>query len=614
MLKYRDRPLDYLDLISEYQDIDFSVPPNSPKVKIALLADFATQQFTAILKTLLYQSSINAEIYEAPFDSIDLEIYNPGSGLYAFQPDIIVLLGAVQKLRVRYFQAASKIDFRDEEIRRARSLLETIRKNTQAVVLQSNYVLPLESLFGQLDAKMESSLYRIVQEVNVTLSNITREYNGLFLCDVDRLASASGRKNFLDDTLWCHSKSPCALDFLPFFAQLIVDLVVALKSRTVKCVVLDLDNTLWGGVIGDDGLEGIALGHLGEGEAYVEFQQYLLELKNRGIILAVCSKNDQEIAKTPFQSHPEMILKESDITVFIANWNNKADNIKSIREALNIGFDSMVFLDDNPYERNLVRQFLPEVIVPELPEDPACYVRAISELNLFETTTFTAEDAERAEMYRTELQRKNLQTSFTSIDDYLRSLEMKITVERFDSFNLPRIAQLVQRSNQFNLTTIRYTELECERIMKDSENHYPFYIKLRDKYGDYGLISVVILNILESRLEIDEWIMSCRVLSRGVEQYAMNHVFDFARRMNLKSVTGRFIPTAKNALVRDFYRSFGFNLAEEHADGSSTWTKAAADYEDLPVFIELEKDSDEPRRDQKSAAGSVRQNISQSED
>ena len=260
----------------------------------------------------------------------------------------------------------------------------------------------------------------------------------------------------------------------------------------MKCVVLDLDNTLWGGVIGDDGLEGIALGEFDEGEAFVGFQKFIRELKRRGIILAVVSKNEHANAVLPFREHPHMALKEEDISVFVANWDNKADNIRLIQKTLNIGFDSLVFLDDNPFERNIVREFLPEVVVPELPEDPSLYLQSLADLNLFETASFSEADLQRADQYREEAQRELTKTHFTNINDYLTSLGMEIRLERFNAFNLPRIAQLIQRSNQFNLMTRRYGEAACEAMMKDP-SVAPLTLRLADKFGDYGLISVVIL-------------------------------------------------------------------------------------------------------------------------
>jgi FkbH-like protein len=280
-----------------------------------------------------------------------------------------------------------------------------------------------------------------------------------------------------------------------------------------------------------------------------------------------------------------MVLRRDDITVFVANWNDKAENIRKIQEILNIGFDSMAFLDDNPFERNLVRELVPGVIVPELPEDPSDYVRYLTELNLFETTTFSEEDVRRAEMYKQEAERRVASASFGSVDEFLQSLEMRIVIARFDSFHLPRIAQLMQRSNQFNVTTQRRSEAECERLMHDPSMQ-PLYVKLSDRLGDHGLISVVILQIQGTQLHIRDWLMSCRVLLRGVEQYVMNEVFAFAAQKALKQVIGRYIPTAKNGMVRDFFRDFSFTC-ESDENGETTWSMFVEQYRPHSVYLKL---------------------------
>ena len=269
--------------------------------------------------------------------------------------------------------------------------------------------------------------------------------------------------------MWALAKLPAALEHLPLIAQSIVDVTLATKGRAVKCIALDLDNTLWGGVVGDDGPHGIQIAAHGDGEAFHRFQSFLKELKNRGILLAVCSKNEHENAVRPFEVNSEMVLKLEDITVFVANWDNKADNLRRIRDTLNIGLDSILFLDDNPFERAAVRAMSPEVIVPELPEDPADYVKALVELNLFETTAFSAEDAVRSTLYRQEAQRRLAETTATSFEDYLQSLDMTIEVSRFAPEQLNRITQLLQRSNQFNLTTQRHNQAQCEAMMMDTE-------------------------------------------------------------------------------------------------------------------------------------------------
>ncbi|MFN8640372.1 MAG: HAD-IIIC family phosphatase [Candidatus Binatia bacterium] len=362
-------------------------------------------------------------------------------------------------------------------------------------------------------------------------------------------------------------------------------MVLAGLGHVVKCLVLDLDNTLWGGVVGDDGVEGIAIGPYGDGEPFHRFQFYLRELKRRGIILAVCSKNDHDTALAPFRSHPEMVLREEDIAVFVANWDPKPDNIRLIRERLNIGFDSMVFLDDNPFERTLVRDTLPGVIVPEMPEDPSDYVRAIAELNLFETTAFSEEDRRRADLYRANAERERLATSSTDLTAYLASLDMRVTLARFDELHMTRIVQLLQRSNQFNLTTRRHNLAECRAMMGDGTTWVPWYLKLADRFGDNGLISVVILNRQAPELVIDSWLMSCRVLGRGVEAFAMNSVVDFARQHGYRAVVGHYLPTAKNAMVKDFYARFGYAKVGEGEAGDTVWRLEVSSY--VPQDVQM---------------------------
>jgi len=340
---------------------------------------------------------------------------------------------------------------------------------------------------------------------------------------------------------------------------------MASLGQVIKCVVVDLDNTLWGGVIGDDGLDGIEISAHGDGEAFYRMQQYLRALKQRGIVLAVCSKNEMANALLPFEEHPEMILRREDFAVFLANWNDKAVNIREIKGTLNIGFDSIVFLDDNPFERNLVRELIPGVVVPELPEDPADYVRAISELNLFETTSFSAEDAKRTELYQAEASRREQQAGFASVEEFLQSLDMRITVARFDPFHLPRISQLMQRSNQFNLTTRRLSEIECKALMENPAC-LPLYAKLADRLSDHGLISIVTVEAQPATnpaaLAIRDWLMSCRVLGRGVETFLMNQVVEHARKLGLPEVTAEYIPTTKNGMVKDFFQQFGFEKSQ----------------------------------------------------
>lgn len=580
--------LDYFDLIKAERRLPSATSPE--RLRLAVLGDVSTQSLVKLLRVLLAASGVEAEISESPFDTIETQVFDPNSDLYAFQPSAVVIVSSLGAYRRRYYMHdGDRAELAPQTAARVTDIWDKLRGSVPGAIVQTNLVLPVERLYGHYDHKAPTSLYTSTAQFNSLVAGASAERAGVFIADVDYLASLVGKIAFLDDRLWTLAKQPCALEHLPKLAKALVDILVASQGRQIKCVVLDLDNTLWGGVIGDDGLEGIRVGHLGDGEAFEDFQLFLRELNRRGILLAVCSKNTHEVAIRAFQEHPEMVLREEHIAAFVANWDDKAQNLRLIRERLNIGFDSMVFIDDNPFERNLVRELLPEVVVPELPEDPSDYVRAIALLNLFETSAHSALDADRTELYRAAALRDSEQSKFRSLADYLASLQMVIKIARFDRFNLARVAQLLQRSNQFNLNTRRFGEAECERMMLDQTNYDPIAVSLRDKFGDHGLISVVVLRAEGSDLVIDEYVMSCRVLQRGVEDRTMNRVFEIARQRGLNRVVGSYRPTAKNAMVADFYQRFGFTMVRGESNSATYWTMPVADYQERPTHIKADQ-------------------------
>lgn len=574
----------YNELLRQERRLDVSACTR--EVRIAILADAAVPQLAPLLRVLLAQQGVRAEVYLGEYDAIELEVSDASSGLYQAQPQIVVVLPCVNALRLKYYkQHAQRASFAAEVAARSEAIWETLSQRTAATVVQCNYVLPYERQFGNFDHKVPDSLLSVVSTLNTELVERSRSRANVLMADLDAVAAYAGRRHWFDERMWTMCKALCSFELLPAVAQTLADIVLSAQGRVVKCMVLDLDNTLWGGVVGDDGLEGIAIGPYGDGEPFQRLQFYLLELKRRGIVLAVCSKNDRNTALEPFRSHPEMVLREEDIAVFVANWDPKPDNIRTIRETLNIGLDSMVFIDDNPFERQLVRENLPEVIVPEMPEDPSDYVRAIAELNLFEVTSFSEEDKQRAELYRSNAQRESLKTTITDLNEYLRSLDMRGTLRRFDAFHLPRAQQLLQRSNQFNLTTQRHSVGECEAMMRDEQSWAPFYLRLTDRFGDNGLISVIILKHEPQELLIDSWVMSCRVLGRGVEQFVMNHVADYARRHGFASVRGVYLPTAKNSMVKEIFAQFGFHKERELEGGVTHWRLQVAEFQAREVHI-----------------------------
>ena len=415
---------------------------------------------------------------------------------------------------------------------------------------------------------------------------LAENYPAFFIADIASLQNQFGRQWLFSPNIYTSTDMVISIDALPYVASRTIDIITAIKGKFHKCIILDLDNTLWGGVVGDDGIEGIQLGHgLGIGKVFSEFQMWVKKLAQRGIIVCIVSKNDEQTAKNAFINHPDMILKMDDIAVFIANWENKADNIRTIQNILNIGFDSMVFIDDNPFERELVKNNIPQIAVPDMPEDPADYLEYLYSLNLFETASFSQGDQNRTKMYQNEAKRVELSKSFTNEDDFLRSLDMKSKVEGFTPFNIPRVAQLSQRSNQFNLRTVRYGEDDINRMAED-DNVIDICFTLEDRLGDNGLIAVVIMKkIDEKTLFIDSWIMSCRVLKRGMEHFILNTIAQKANEKGYKTIIGEYIPTAKNQMVEKLYQQLGFSPITDTDSQNSRFSLSLNNYKPLKTFI-----------------------------
>lgn len=529
-------------------------------LKITLLGDTATQFLSKAIKGMGYEEKWDLNICEADFNQIDRQIFDVTSDLYQFRPDIVIIFQSSHKLLGKYNKIKPEVRaaFASNELQAIQNAYNTLISNLSAKVIFYNYTEIDDAIFGNFANKTESSFLFQLRKLNYELMLFSTKQSDFFICDLSSIQNKNGKSLIFQPSIYINTEMVLSIDVLPQVAEKTIKLINSLNGKFVKCVILDLDNTTWGGIIGDDGIENIQIGSLGIGKAFSEFQYWIKKLKNRGIIIAVCSKNTEAVAREPFEKHPDMILKIDDISVFVANWENKADNIRQIQHTLNIGFDSMVFLDDNPFERNLVRENIPDIIIPELPDDPADYLEYLYGLNLFETISFSKEDLERTKLYQIEAQRAIVQQKFTNEDDFLASLNMLSVVEKFNSFNTPRVAQLSQRSNQFNLRTIRYTDLEIEQISKN-QNYYTFSFTLEDKFGDNGLICVLILNHQNREtLFIDTWFMSCRVLKRGMENFVLNTIVNFAKEQGVKKIIGEYIPTSKNEMVKDHYLKLKF--------------------------------------------------------
>jgi FkbH-like protein len=536
-------------------------------IRIALTGSFTTTQLAQMIKLAAARLGVLATIYESPYGQYEQELIDEKGPLYAFVPDFIIL--AVQERDLRLPQYT---DVPDEEIAtevdRWAKLWELVAKNSKARLVQYNFALPVEWPMGHLGARLPGSRYMMTRAVNARIGE--RAGNSVSLVDCDHLSALFGKQRWCDPRYWHVAKQGVALDALPLLSRHTAAVIAADLGLTRKCLVLDLDNTLWGGVVGEEGLAGLKLGDGPDGEAFVAFQEHILKLKDKGVILAVCSKNNEVDAKEPFEKHPEMRLKLKDFAMFVANWQSKPDNLREIAKALDLGLDSLVFVDDNPVERAVVRKLIPEVDVISLPADPAYYTKALSDYLMFEASTFTQEDAKRTDQYRSRAQMIQLKASATSLDDFYHSLSMKAYIAPFDDFHLPRIAQLIGKTNQFNLTTRRHGMPQLQAFLKD-DSCLHFHLRLRDRFADHGLVGLMIALRQGDTVEIDTWLMSCRVLGRTVEATMLQYLFEQALKVGCTSVRGIYIATAKNSMAKDVYAKYGFKLVEDQGS-SSVWS------------------------------------------
>ena len=557
---------------------DFS---NFKLIKVAILGDTATQFLSQAIRGMGYEKEFDLQIWEADFNQIERQVYDLNSELYEFHPEIVIVFQSSHKLLGKYNKIKNQEhnSLATNEMELIENLYSNLTENLNAKIIYYNYTEIDDAIFGNYANAIESSFLFQLRKLNYELMHFAARNANLFLCDLSSIHNQVGKLNFFQPSVYINTEMVLNIDVLPLIADKTLALISAMNGKFKKCVILDLDNTTWGGIIGDDGIENIQIGSLGIGKAFSEFQYWIKKLKNRGIIVAVCSKNTESVAREPFEKHPEMVLKMEDIAVFVANWENKADNIRNIQSILNIGFDSMVFLDDNPFERNMVRENLPDVCVPELPEDPADYLEYLYELNLFETVSFSNEDAERTKLYQIEAKRNSVQKKFANEDDFLKNLDMISLVEPFTKFNTPRVSQLSQRSNQFNLRTVRYGDADIERLSTDS-NYFTFSFTLEDKFGDNGLICVIILQKESPKvLFIDTWFMSCRVLKRGMENFVLNTLVETAKENGFTTLKGEYLQTPKNEMVKDHYLNLGFK------QNNTFWELDINSYENKKNFI-----------------------------
>ncbi len=559
-------------------------------VRLALLGSATMEHLLPAIRVAGLRRGLWIDIYENEYGQYLQELSDSTSALHDFAPTAILVALDAHHLAAATNAALDKSSADaalDETTAHIREVWRLARDAFRCPIIQQT-ALPLHALLlGANEHRLPGSRASFITRLNAALRPMA-DAAGVDLLALDDWVAKDGLAAWHNPTFWHHAKQEVTPAAAPVYGDLVARLLAAKQGRSAKCLVLDLDNTVWGGVVGDDGLEGIVIGQgSAGGEAYVAFQAYCKELSRRGVILAVCSKNDEANALEPFEKHPEMVLKRGDIAAFAANWSDKAANIRSIASELNIGLDSLVLVDDNPFERNLVRRELPMVAVPEVGEDPVSFIAALADGGYFEALSITDEDRERTALYHGNRAREVLRESVTDLNSYLRGLEMQLVWRRFDRLGLARIVQLINRSNQFNLTTRRYTEEDVLAVM-DDKTAFGLQLRLIDRFGDNGVIAIVIGRLRDGRdLDIDTWLMSCRVLGRQVEPATLNLIAEQARALGARRLVGTYIPTKKNGMVKDHYAKLGFTVMDNTPEGGSRALLDLGSFRPTPTFIHV---------------------------
>jgi len=537
--------------------------PDEKRIRVAMLSSFTIDPLAIYVDVKSRLAQLHPEIYVAQFNQYQQEILDENSGLYAFKPDVIIL--AVQAdvlVNENFYSEFVKLpnveQHQTEILNRFQALLSTLTARTDALVLVNNFMVPSFTPFGILDNKADNGFRSFFHKINEKLAEVYRKSSQVYVVDLEAAAGKHGKSRCVDPKLYYRGSFVLSESFLPVVADEYMGYIKALKNLTRKCIVLDLDNVMWGGIIGEDGTEGIQLGNDSPGNAYKDFQRALLSYYNRGVLLAVNSKNNPEDALKAIREHPHMLLREKHFAATRINWQNKVQNMTELAKEVNIGLDSMVFIDDNPREREQMKQALPQVLVVDMPSSPFLYRQTLENLNEFSVLALTEEDKKRGEMYSARKRREDLRETISSVEDFLKSLEMKVVIRHVDDYSLPRIVRMVNKTNQFNLTTRRYTDAEV-RKMKETEDEFEVYgLQVCDKFGDEGIVGVAIIRKEQKTWTLDSFLLSCRVIGRKVETAFLARIVADAKEQGVSAIIGEYVTTQKNAPVKNFYSSHGF--------------------------------------------------------
>jgi len=566
-------------------------PQPLSRFKLGMLSSTTADILVDCLPAAAARHGVALEVVTSPYDQVMQQALDPTSALNTASLDAVLVNVDHRWLQLdRPHVGAGEVAV-EAALDRLEVAVAGLSKNGGVPAILETIPVPPLPLFGSFERRVDGSTRDMIESFNCRLADFAAQ-TGAYILDTAALADRIGTDRWFDAVAWYAFKLPFSANAGPAYAEMLGRLVGAIRGKSRKCLVLDLDDTVWGGVIGDVGIAGIKIGQGSAlGEAFLAVQHTALDLRERGIVLAVSSKNDDATARGPFRTHPDMALREQHISVFQANWTDKATNLEAIAKTLNIGLDALVFLDDNPAERAQLRAALPMVAIPELPTDPSLYARVLASAGYFEAIAFSDEDKQRAQSYASNAQRADVMAKSRDLGEYLCSLEMVVTVTPFGATDRPRISQLINKTNQFNLTTRRYSEAELAAFEDDPEI-FTLQMRLADRFGEHGIIAVIIAcaDSIGGRTKdwrLDTWLMSCRVLGRRVEEATLRELVTEARAAGVDRLIGQYIPTAKNGIVADHYEKLRFGFAQETQSGLRVFVLDVANYEapKLPISV-----------------------------
>lgn len=568
---------------------------NMPRVekKIAILGGSTTNDIRDITELFLLDYGIKPQFYMSEYNRYWQDAVFENPELQEFAPDIVFIHTSNRNI-IKYPDVTCTREEADaifnDQLSHFETMWKAIADRYHCPVIQNNFEQPYFRLMGNRDCFDYRGRVNFINRLNMAFADYAESHEGFYINDINYLSACYGIDKWSDSAAWHMYKYAMCIPAIPDFAFNLAGIIKSVFGKNRKSLVLDLDNTLWGGVVGDDGVDGIEIGqetHMGQ--VYSEFQKYLALVKNTGVMLTVCSKNEEENAIAGLK-HPEGSLKPEDFIIIKANWDNKDRNIEAIANELNIGLDALVFLDDNPAERAIVSSQLPMVAVPEMTA-PEEYIKTVDRSHFFEITSFSGDDLKRNEMYKKNAERAAMQSQFADYGEYLTSLDMVGVIDDFLPIYLPRITQLTNKSNQFNLTTRRFTTSEMEEVFAD-ESYIRLYGKLTDKFGDNGIVSVVIGKINGDTLDVILWLMSCRVLKRDMEYAMLDNLVERAQEKGIREIKGYYYPTAKNKMVKELYADFGFIKISEDEEGNTVWSLETAGYKNKNNYIKVERNKE----------------------